>query len=91
MRSLSKHEEKIIESLAQIIIPLDPQKDSRDFSLFIQSIKSHTKYMRIEVIILYKLCLWFVELAAFFYYGSLKLMTQMDVPLRTDYTNISFF
>ncbi|PIU55165.1 MAG: hypothetical protein COS89_08125 [Deltaproteobacteria bacterium CG07_land_8_20_14_0_80_38_7] len=84
---LGKRERKIIQSFAEIIIPLSSKEKPDQMKELLERIDMHIRCMKFETVFLCKMCLWLVELSAFFYYGSLKTMSKMDLPLREQYIN----
>jgi choline dehydrogenase-like flavoprotein len=84
-RILTKHERKIIAALAEVLIPL--KEGTADMPRMLDLIEEHIRLMNIEMRSLYRMCLWIIELSAFFYYGCLKTMTKMPVDKRERYIN----
>lgn len=81
--NLKRHERKIVKSLAEVLIPLPAAEGEMD--RLVDSIEEHLGCMTRDMAFLYRLCLWILELGAFFYYGKFKLMTAMDTKLRERY------
>jgi len=80
---LSRHELKIVAAFAEVLVPLP--STSEEMPRLLDSIEEHVGCMTRDMAFMYRLCLWVLELGAFFYYGKFKLMTAMDVNLRERY------
>ncbi|MFH1874797.1 MAG: GMC family oxidoreductase [Pseudomonadota bacterium] len=86
-KHLSKRERKIVQCIAEVLIPLPNPEDNPETARLLASLDDHLRCMQQETAYLFKACLWFWELVAFTYYASFKLMTQMDLSLRERYLN----
>ena len=84
-RFLKKSERKIIQALAEVLLPLPYETHKDEMERLLGAIEDHLQRMTREVAFLYRLCLWVIEIFAFFYYASFKVMTKMDIPLRERY------
>lgn len=84
-RVLINRERKIIAALAEALIPL--REGSAEMPRLLDVIEDHIRLMNSELRFLYRMCLWILELSAFFYYGCLKTMTRMPVDKRERYVN----
>ena len=84
-RALSRHERKIVQAIAEVLIPLSPQAHPEEMRKLIDAVDDHVSCMTRDLAFLFRFCLWVWEIAAFFYYGKLKLMTRMDALLRERY------
>lgn len=84
-RILFRHERKIIQAFAEVLIPLSTASHPEEMSRLLDSIEDLFRYTPRDMAYIYRACLWVLELGAFFYYAKFKLMTQMDVALRERY------
>lgn len=86
-KGLRDRELKIVQAIAEVLIPLSKDNQTKEKELFLNSISEHVACMKPETAFLYRLSLWTLELCAFFYYGSMKPMTEMNIILRDRYLN----
>ncbi len=86
-KQLSKHERKIVQSIAEVLIPLANADQNPTTPKLLDSLDEHLRCMQLETAYLFKACLWLWEIVGFSYYGCCKLMTKMDLKLRERYLN----
>lgn len=82
---LFKRERKIVRAFAEVLLPLDPQ--GPEMGLLVDRIEDHLHHFTKGIRLAWRMCLWVFEVIAFFYYGKCRIMTRMDVRLRTRYIN----
>ncbi len=82
-RWLTSRERKIVEAFAEVLIPLPA--GSSEMPRLLDSVEEQVGFMTREMAIIYRICLWILELGAFFYYGKFRVMTGMDQELRVRY------
>lgn len=80
---LSKYERKILTAFAEVLIPLDAS--SPEMPRLVAKVDDHLGHLTKDMRLAWRLCLVAFDLIAFFYYGKMKTMSQMDLVLRTRY------
>lgn len=81
--ALCKRELKIVRALAEVLLSLDA--NHKEMDELVPLIDDHLAHLTKDTRFGWRVCLWLLEIVAFFYYGKRKLMSSMDAQLRTRY------
>jgi choline dehydrogenase-like flavoprotein len=84
---LKQRERKIIKAIAEVLIPLSSSKHTLTMDKLVERVEEQLRLMNREMALLYRLCLWLMEITGFFYYACCLTMTKMDLELRERYLN----